>query len=73
MRDDQNAADRRGTSLPFVKRVKSRYGRAKLQMEIMHDLGLPRYYDILALRPIFVAMLPNSLYNMFHRMKMRQS
>lgn len=73
MRDDQDAANRRGTNLPLIKRVKGRYGRAILQMEIMHDLGLPRYYDLLALRPILVAMLPNSLYNMFHRLKIRHN
>ena len=73
MRDDREASKRRGASDSIIKRIKGRMTRASIQLEIMHNLGLPKFYDILALRPLLIALLPNFLYTVLHRIKIRHT
>ena len=67
MRDDQAAAARRGTNLSFRKRFASRWERAKVQWEIIGNLGFPFYKRFAVLRPLIIACLPQSIYIYLHK------
>ena len=59
MRDDQNAVTRRS----FRNRINEVY----VKFIGYKMLNLPLYYYIFALRPIFVWLLPRSIYNYLHK------
>ena len=59
MRDDQNASKRRN--------FKNRLYSAKKHIEVMRNLGLPKRYYLVSLRPIIISLCPNFVYNYFHR------
>ena len=59
MRDDQNAYSRRT--------FKSRLNEAYVKTIGFRMIGLPFYYQIFALRPILVGLLPRKIYNLLHK------
>ena len=60
MRDDQNAYRRRT--------LKSRLNGVYVRSIGYRMIGLPFYYQIYALRPILVGLLPRKIYQILHRM-----
>ena len=62
MRDDKNATARRT--------LKSQIGNAKTMSRGFRKLNLPFYFQLYALRPIVVGLLPSFIYNYFHRKKL---
>lgn len=62
MRDDRNAIARRT--------LKSQLINAKTMSNGFRRLKLPFYYQVFALRPILVGLLPNFLYTYLHRKKL---
>ena len=69
MRDDKEAAKRRGYQLSYFVRIKRSIVFFKVKNEILRNLNLPLFYRIYAVRPILVAMLPYSLYIFLHTRK----
>jgi glycosyltransferase EpsE len=65
MRDDRAATSRRS----FKARV---YG-AKVQIEIMRNLGIPAWNYIYALRGILVGMIPAPIYEYLHRKAVKRA
>lgn len=63
MRDDQNAYHRR----KFKYRVNEAYVKALA----VRQLHLPAYYYVYVLRPIIVGLLPNKVYDLLHRRKLK--
>lgn len=61
MRDDQNAFHRRT--------LKSRLNEAYVKSIGFRMIGLPIYYQIYALRPILIGLLPKSIYTWLHKRK----
>lgn len=59
MRDDQNAYHRRT--------FKSRLNEVYVKRIGYRMIGLPFYYQIFALRPILVGLLPKSIYKLLHK------
>ena len=59
MRDDQNAYNRRGW--------KGRKNEIHVRLIGYRMLGLPRYYQLYALRPLVAFLTPRWLYNIIHR------
>jgi glycosyltransferase EpsE len=59
MRDDRNAKRRR--------KLKNRIRLAKMKIWGIKELGLPFYYNFFSLRGIIAGLVPNFIYNYFHR------
>lgn len=70
MRDDKDAAARRGFKKSYIKRVKSSLRTARVKNIILKDLGFSAFVRIIALRPLVIAILPNSLYLYLHKKKL---
>lgn len=58
MRDDRNAKNRRKWSGRVNEHYVMRTG--------FKALGLPWYYQLYALRPLIIGMLPNFVYDLLH-------
>lgn len=67
MRDDKEAADRRGFNLNYWQRVKRSFMFSKVKKEIFRNLNIPMMYRIFAFRPIFVSLLPYRIYSLLHK------
>lgn len=67
MRDDKEAAARRGYNMNYWHRVKRSIMFCKVKTEIFRNLKLPLKYRIYTIRPICVALLPYSLYTLLHK------
>ena len=63
MRDDQAATKRR--------KFKYRWYGFKMDLEMRHNLRLPKKYYITAFRGLLVGMLPTPLYTYLHKRKLR--
>lgn len=72
MRDDQEAAARRGSKATLLQRLKGRVERAKVQWEILSNLEIPFFKRYIVLRSICLALLPNSLYLFLHKKKINK-
>ena len=72
MRDDRDAANRRGFDQSLIDRLSRRLTGARIQREVQHNLGFSPLFDIYALRPILTALLPKRLYFLLHKMKLRK-
>lgn len=64
MRDDHNAQKRRS--------LNNRINEVKVKIIGFNMLKIPKRYYFYILRPIFVGMLPKSLYNKLHRLKLKK-
>lgn len=67
MRDDKEAAARRGFNMSYWQRIKHSITYYKVKKEIFKNLNLPIIYIIYTLRPIIVALLPYSIYTLLHK------
>lgn len=67
MRDDKEAAVRRGYTMSYWKRLKKNFMFYKVKKEIFRNLRFPLKYHIYLLRPICVGMLPYSIYSYMHK------
>lgn len=64
MRDDKNAHNRR--------KLKYRLNEAYVKIIAVRKLRLARWMSIYALCPIITGLMPNSLYRIIHRMRLRR-
>lgn len=67
MRDDKDAAARRGYNMNFTQRIKRSLMFYRVKKEIIKNLKLPIKYRIFAFRPIVVALMPYRLYLFMHK------
>lgn len=67
MRDDKNAAARRGYNMGYWQRIKRSILSYKIKKEIFKNLDIPTKYRIYTLRPIIVALLPYRIYSLLHK------
>lgn len=64
MRDDRNARQRR--------KFRYRFNEAYVRFLVVRDLKLPPWGMVYALRPIFVGLLPPSIYTYLHKKRLSQ-
>lgn len=64
MRDDRNAYNRR--------KFRYRLNEAYVRLLAVRELDLPLYTAVYALRPILVGCLPKKVYDLLHKIKLRQ-
>lgn len=69
MRDDQEAAARRGFNEGMITRIKRGWMFSKVKYEILKDLNLPLKNRLFAMRPLIVAILPRTIYMYLHKKK----
>lgn len=69
MRDDKDAAARRGYNLSYWQRVKQSLIYYKVKKEMFRNLRMPVLLRIYMFRPILVAMLPLGIYSVLHKLK----
>lgn len=69
MRDDQEAAARRGFSESMITRIKRGWMFSKVKYEILKNLNLPLKNRLFAMRPLIVAILPRTIYMYLHKKK----
>lgn len=67
MRDDKDAALRRGFNVGYMQRINKALDSSKIKREIYRDLKIPYRYWIYSLRPVLIAMLPYRLYAWLHK------
>ncbi len=67
MRDDKEAAARRGYGMSYLKRIKRSMTSYKVRKEIFRNLNIPLKYKLYTLRPVFVAFLPYVIYSLLHK------
>ena len=72
MRDDKDAAFRRGYNMSYSQRVRKSLMFYKVRKEIFRNLDIPLKYRMYALRPVLVAMLPYSVYTFLHKRKINR-
>lgn len=72
MRDDKEAAARRGYNMGYLKRVKRSVSFYRVKKEIFKDLQIPMKYRLYTLRPIFIAFLPYCIYSLLHKKKINK-
>ena len=67
MRDDQNAAERRGYNIGYFQRIKRSLAFCRVKKEIYGNLGIPKRYWLYAFRPLATALLPYGIYTKLHK------
>lgn len=69
MRDDQEAATRRGFNEGWTNRIKKGIMCSRVKYEVLKDLDIPLKYRLYSIRPLLVALFPKSLYMYLHKKK----
>lgn len=72
MRDDKNAAARRGYNMNFVQRIKRSLIFYRVKKEIFKNLDLPIKYKIFTFRPVVVALMPYWFYSFMHKRRINK-